>query len=169
MPKTNEQSPQLNAIVVIFDLPHEGHLHVTYRLTKGPSADPKRQTACYGQNPDTKEIESHFSTDDKAVFEVTLTNVSHHHLKHVHLTGIRIVNEQGEPADKRLPDGNLLMEIVPEDSYFGDLAPHEHQTKHLSLVTRGVEPGSYAVKMKADYDIVQWTLPISLQLSVRPD
>ena len=155
------------------ELPH-GFLDICYRLTKGPRADSDRWPHSFGLNPETKEAESSFSTEDQACVELTLINDSDHMLKRVHFTRIRLaeVNDDGTvgaAADRELRDGNLEFEIVPADTYFGDLAPHSTSTKYLSLITRGVKAGSYFVQTDINYDIVAWTKPILLGLTVVPD
>jgi hypothetical protein len=151
-----------------------GHLEVSYRLTKGNHPDPEHCHCCYGVNPDSKSVESYFSTQDTAALEVTLHNDSPHHLKHVHLTDVQLATacddgSAGPVADKKLPDGNLLFEIVPSDIYYGHLGPDAKQTKYLSLITRGVVPGNYFVQMEAHYDIERCRIQLDLGLTVNPD
>jgi hypothetical protein len=164
---------QLLPVCIRHPLPR-GFLEISYRLTKGPRPDPDRWPHSYGLNPDTNQAESYFSSEDQACIELTLRNASDHTLKHIHFTDIRLaeVNNDGsvgEPATRQLRDGNLEFEIVPQDTYYGGLLPQEHQTKYLSLITRGVKPGRYVVLTDLNYDIEQWTTPIALGLAVRPD
>ncbi|KYG03842.1 hypothetical protein BE21_49840 [Sorangium cellulosum] len=164
----------LRPIQMRVTLPGGGHLDVSYRLTKGSHPVPEDCPCSYGYNPDSNTVESYFSSQDTAALEVTLLNDSGQHLKHVHLTNIRLAsvaddNCPGPVADKKLPDGNLLFEIVPGDLYYGHLAPRVNRTKHLALVTRGVAPGMYYVQMDVHYDIEQCRVPLDLALTVNPD
>lgn len=164
----------LHPIKLRIALPGGGHLDVSYRLTKGNHPDPDHCHCCYGVNPDSKSIESYFSTQDTAALELTLHNDSPHHLKHVHLTNIHLASvcddgSAGPLADKKLPDGNLLFEIVPSDIYYGHLGPDAKQSKYLSLITRGVVPGNYYVQLDAHYDIERCRIQLDLGLTVNPD
>lgn len=164
----------LHPILLCISLPGGGQLEVSYRLTKNNHPDPERCACSYGVNPESNSVESYFSTQDTAALEITLHNNSHHDLKHVRLSGVRLVsanddNTEGSIADRKLPDGNLLFEIVPGDIYFGHLKPSERMVKYLALVTRGTEPGRYFVQMEAHYDIEQCRIPFSLALTVNPD
>lgn len=156
-----------------FPLPGGGHLDVSYRLLKGHHADSEEPSCTYGRHPEHDSIESYFSTQDTAVLEVTLENESHHHLKHLRLSGVQILSVDGDKPpkviDTRLPDGNLLFEVVPDDVYFGHLAPHSKEKKFLSLITRGVQSGHYTIKVQVNYDIEQCHFPVDLFLTVRPD
>jgi hypothetical protein len=75
----------------------------------------------------------------------------------------------GPVADKKLPDGNLLFEIIPADIYYGHLSPQETDRKYLSLITRGVGPGNYYVQMDIQYDVEQCSVIVDLPLTVNPD
>jgi hypothetical protein len=155
-------------------LPGGGHLDVGYRLTKNNHPDPEHCTCSYGINPESNSVESYFSSQDTAALELTLHNHSPHHLKHVRLSKIRLLtvtddNLPGPIADKTLPDGNLLFQIVPADIYYGHLSPHETDRKYLSLITRGVGPGNYYVQMDIQYDVEQCSVIVDLPLTVNPD
>ena len=155
-------------------LPAGGWLEVGYRLTKSNQPDREHSSCSYGLNPESNSVESYFSSQDTAALEVTLNNASPHHLKHVRLSRIRLltVTEDQMPgivADQTLPDGNLLFEIVPEDIYYGHLAPQQAEYKYLSLITRGVAPGNYYVQMDIRYDVEQCTVVVDLPLTVNPD
>jgi hypothetical protein len=156
-----------------FPLPGGGHLDVAYRLLKGHHPDGDNVPCTYGRHPDCDSIVWYFSTQDTAVLEVMLENESHHHLKHVRLSGIQILTvdekSSSKVVDQMLPDGNLLFEVVPDDVYFGHLAPHAKATKFLSLITRGVHAGHYTIKVEVNYDIEQCHFPVDLWLTVRPD
>src|SRR5262249_18786995 len=149
-------------------------LGVSYRLLKGHHRGSDDASCSYGRHPDNGEIESYFSTQDTATLEVTLDNESHSHLKHVRLSDIQLMSVDTEKSAggvvmDTLPDGNLLFEVVPSDVYFGHLSPHAKTSKYLSLITRGVKAGHYAVKVRVHYDIEQCHLPVDLWLTVRPD
>jgi hypothetical protein len=169
---TKSHHRHLKPIEQHFPLPGGGHLGVSYRLLKGHRSDDE-PSCSYGRHPEHDAIESYFSTQDTAVLEVTLDNESHHDLKHVRLSGIHILPVDPEKPGKHLkdtlPDGNLLFEVVPDDVYFGHLAPHAHAMKFLSLITRGVHAGHYTVKVLVNYDIEQCHFPVDLWLTVRPD
>lgn len=158
-----------------FHLPSGGHLRVSYRLLKGHLQRGEHGSCSYGLHPDSHDVESYFSTQDTASLEITLHNDSPHALKHVHLSHIQLMAVNPETksisgvAEARLPDGNLLFEILPNEVYFGHLAPNEKEVRFLSLITRGVAPGHYAVQLVARYDVEQCHLPVDLWLTVRPD
>jgi hypothetical protein len=173
-PPNRHQNRVLKPIHVRVSVPGGGHLDVSYRLTKGNRPSPEQAHCCYGVNPDSKAVESYFSTQDTAAIELSLHNDSSHHLKHVRLTGIQLasVSEDGgagDPVNNKLPDGNLLFEIVPGDLYFGHVGPGAKEVKYLSLITRGIKPGNYYVQMEVRYDIEQCRVPIDLGLTVNPD
>lgn len=175
-PLSSKPRPQrhLRPIEQHIPLPGGGQLGVAYRLIKGPHRDAERSGCSYGHNPESNEIESYFSTQDTAALELTLHNESAHSLKHVFLTGVQLtsVNDDrslGEAVVGTLPDGNLFFEIVPDDIYFGKLSPNEKEIKFLSLITRGVKEGHYAVRFKVHYDIEQCQVPVDLWLTVRRD
>jgi hypothetical protein len=174
LPSTRHRHRILRPIQQHIPLPGGGHLDVSYRLTKNNHPDPDHCTCSYGINPESNTVESYFSSQDTAALELSLHNHSPHHLKHVRLSKIRLLcvtedNLPGPPADKTLPDGNLLFEIVPADLYYGHLSAHETERKYLSLITRGVGPGNYYVQMDIQYDVEQCTVVVDLPLTVNPD
>ena len=156
-------------------LPGGGELAISYRLVKGSHTKPDDSRACYGYNPHTKEIESYFSTSDEAAMEITLRNCSDLHLKHVRLTDVHLFHAKdngdvGHPADDdRLPDGNHLFEVLPNEVYFGQLEGGESRVKYLGLVTRGVHSGRFLVRVEVKYEIVDGSACAALPLVVNPD
>jgi hypothetical protein len=171
---TKPRHRHLKPIEQHFPLPGGGRLGVSYRLLKGHPRGSDDVPCSYGRHPESGEIESYFSTQDTATLEVTLDNESHSHLKHVRLSEIQLVavdteRQSGGGVMDTLPDGNFLFEVVPSDVYFGHLSPHEKTSKYLSLITRGIKAGHYAVKVRVHYDIEQCHLPVDLWLTVRPD
>lgn len=156
------------------ELPGGGHLDIGYRLVKGQHADPEKCNCCYGVNPESSELESYFSTQDTAALELRLHNHSNHHLKHVRVANVRLFRMgenhfPGAPVNQKLPDGNSIFEIVPDEVYFGHLLPEHPEHKYLSLITRGVEEGHYCVQLDIRYDIEQCTVTVDLPLTVQPD
>lgn len=166
---------ELHAIEHKVTLPGGGELCVSYRLVKGSHTKPDESRCSMGYNPKTKEIESYFSTSDEAAMEITVRNNSNFHLKHIYLTDVHLFHAndnggQGLPADKdRLPDGNYLFEVLPNDVYFGSLVHDEARTKYLGLVTRGVQAGRFLVRFEVKYEIVDGSACLSLPLHVNPD
>lgn len=157
-----------------FSLPGGGRLGIDYRLLKGMNRDAEGASSTYGCHPDTGEVESYFSTQDTAVLELTLENESHHSLKHVRLSDLQIMTVETEKSPPKvvkdmLPDGNLLFEVVPDNVYFGHLAPHAKTIRYLSVITRGVHWGHYTIKVQVNYDIEQCHFPVDLWVTVRPD
>jgi hypothetical protein len=156
-------------------LPGGGELIVRYRLVKGSHTRPDDSRGSFGFNPATREIESYFSTSDEAAMEITLLNKSDLHLKHVRLTNVRLFARNdddgvGGPADtEKLPDGNLLFEVLPNDVYFGQLHQDEDRIKFLGLVTRGVHGGRFFVRFDLQYEIVDGCAIVHLPLTVNPD
>lgn len=175
MPQARHRHRQLSPIERSLDLPGGGQLRVCYRLVKGSRNVGNENCICsYGLNPDTNEIESYFSTQDTAALEIEVDNHSEHNLKHLRLSDIRILtfgegHQPGPPVEARLPDGNLLIEIVPSEIYYGHLGPHGHEKKYLSVITRGIAAGVYCVQMDIKYDIEQCTIRIDMPLGVMPD
>jgi hypothetical protein len=157
-----------------FPLPGGGRLGVDYRLLKGMNRDSEGASSTYGCHPETGDVESYFSTQDTAVLEVTLLNESSHSLKHVRLSNLHILSVETEKSPAKvvkdtLPDGNLLFEVVPDDVYFGHLAPQAKAVRYLSLITRGIHWGNYTIKVQVNYDIEQCQFPVDLWVTVRPD
>jgi hypothetical protein len=151
-----------------------GQLKISYRLIKGNNPNADHCACSYGFNAETNTVESYFSTQDTAALEVIVENDSHHNLKHVRLIEIQLLHVNaddniGGPVDSKLPDGNLFFELVPDDLYFGHLAPRQKHMRHLSLITRGVSPGTYVVHSDVAYDIEQCRAPLDLWLTVNPD
>jgi hypothetical protein len=169
------RSRELHAIERKIMLPGGGELCIAYRLVKGSHSKPDESRASYGFNPTTKEIESYFSTSDEAAMEITIRNQSDLHLKHIYLTDVHLFDRNddgglGLPADKdRLPDGNHLFEVLPNEVYFGTLPPSEARTRYLGLVTRGVHAGGFLVRFEVKYEIVDGSACVSLPLHVNPD
>jgi hypothetical protein len=164
----------LQPVVRVIPLPGGGDLEVSYRLVKGTGDEPDTWPCSYGFNPESNELESYFTSEDTATLEMTLHNASHHHLKHVHLTNIRFTKTNhdgspGAPATDKAQDGNLLIEIIPADVYFGHLHPGHRIVKHLSVITRNVKPANYLVQLDAHYDVEQCRVPVDLGLTVLPD
>ena len=171
----HSRNRELHAIERKVMLPGGGELCIAYRLVKGSHTKPDESRASYGYNPTTKEIESYFSTSDEAAMEITVRNQSDLHLKHIYLTDVHLFHRnddggQGLPADKdRLPDGNHLFEVLPNEVYFGTLPPSEARTRYLGLVTRGVHAGGFLVRFEVKYEIVDGSACVSLPLHVNPD
>ncbi len=167
------QHRRLNPIEQQFSLPGGGHLVISYRLLKGHRLGEDEPSCTYGRHPESDSIESYFSTQDTAVLEVTLENQSHHHLKHLRIEDLQLTSVEdkapGKVVDQTLPDGNLLFEVVPDNLYFGHLAPHARTVKYLSLITRGIQAGHYSIKVQVHYDIEHCQFPVDLWLTVRPD
>jgi hypothetical protein len=142
---------ELHPIEQHVKLPGGGELCISYRLVKGSHDRPDDSRPSYGINPNTKEIESYFSTSDEAAMEITIRNESNLHLKHVYLCDVHLFHAtkdggQGTPADTdQLPDGNYLFHVLPNDVYFGSLLQGEKRTRYLGLVTRGVKPACFVV------------------------
>ncbi len=166
---------ELHAIERRVILPGGGEVIVSYRLVKGSHTRPDESCGSFGYNPASKAIESYFSTSDEAAMEITMRNQSNLHLKHVNLTDVQLfyANDDGsadEPADQeQLPDGNLLFEVLPSEAYFGHLVPGESRTRHLGLVTRGVQAGRFLVRFEVRYEIVDGVACVHLPLIVNPD
>lgn len=174
-PRQRSNHRILHPIELRIPLEGGGHIDVCYRLTKNNHPSPEHAPCSYGVNPDTKSIESYFSTQDSAALEITLHNHSRHDLKHVRLSDIRVVPVGEHPSDAhghgppKLPDGNLLFEVVPNEAYYGRVSADEKEVKYLSLITRGVSPGRYVVRLEIKYDIEQCKVPVDLWLEVNPD
>lgn len=154
--------------------PGGGELIVMYRLVKGSHTRPDDTRPSYGWNPGTKAAESYFSTDDEAAMEITIRNLSGLHLKHVHLADVQLFNlnkddTRGSAVEDRLPDGNLLFEVLPNEVYFGGLLPGEQRTRYLGLVTRGIRPGTFVVHGDLHYEIVDGRVAVGLPIHVNPD
>lgn len=165
---------ELHAIERKAILPGGGELIVRYRLVKGSHTRPDESRGSFGFNPATREVESYFSTSDEAAMEITLLNKSELHLKHVRITNVRLfaMNDDdsvGAMADQKLPDGNLLFEVLPNDVYFGQLHQNEDRIKFLGLVTRGVHSGRFFVSFELQYEIVDGCAIVHLPLTVNPD
>jgi hypothetical protein len=166
---------ELHAIQRKIALPGGGELEVAYRLVKGSHTKPDESRGSYGFNPASKEIESYFSTSDEAAMEITLRNCSGLHLRHIFITDVHLFDAKddgslGLPADKeRLPDGNYLFEVLPNEVYFGTLPPDEARTRYLGLVTRGVHGGDFLVRFDVRYEIVDGSAYVNLPLIVNPD
>jgi hypothetical protein len=166
---------ELHAIERKVDLPGGGHLVARYRLVKGSHTRPDDSRCSFGINPATREVESYFSTSDEAAMEIALINKSDLHLKHVRITNVRLFvmtddDSVGGPADtEKLPDGNLLFEVLPNDVYFGQLHQDEDRIKFLGLVTRGVHSGRFFVRFDLQYEIVDGCAIVHLPLTVNPD
>jgi len=175
MPQPRPRHRHLSPIERVLDLPGGGHLRVSYRLVKGQHQVNSENCICsYGMNPETSEIESYFSTQDTAALEVEVDNHSDHHLKHVRLSNMRILTtaeayQPGAPADTRLPDGNLLIEVIPGEIYYGHIVPRAHEKKYLSLITRGTAAGVYCIQLDIKYDIEQCTIRLDMPIGVMPD
>jgi len=171
----HSRSRELHPIERKVMLPGGGELCIAYRLVKGSHTRPDESRGSYGFNPSTKEIESYFSTSDEAAMEITVRNQSDLHLKHIYLTDVHLFNANeagglGLPADKdRLPDGNYLFEVLPNDVYFGSLPQGESRTRYLGLVTRGTHAGHFLVRFEVKYEIIDGSACVSLPLSVNPD
>jgi hypothetical protein len=165
----------LHAIERKVILPGGGELIVRYRLVKGSHNKPDESRGSYGYNPDTREVESYFSTSDEAAMEISLANKSDLHLKHVRITNVRLftMNDDdsvGQAADtEKLPDGNLLFEVLPNDVYFGQLFQEDSKIKYLGLVTRGVHSGRFFIRFDLQYEIVDGNAIVHLPLIVNPD
>ncbi|HEX3762050.1 MAG TPA: hypothetical protein VHW23_25290 [Kofleriaceae bacterium] len=166
---------ELHAIERKVILPGGGELVVRYRLVKGSHTRPDDSRGSFGINPQTREIESYFSTSDEAAMEIILLNKSELHLKHVRITNVRLfaMNDDdsvGAAADaEKLPDGNLLFEVLPNDVYFGQLLQDDARVKYLGLVTRGVHSGRFFVRFDLQYEIVDGCAIVHLPLTVNPD
>jgi len=166
---------ELHAIERKVILPGGGELVVRYRLVKGSHTRPDDSRGSFGINPQTREIESYFSTSDEAAMEISLLNKSDLHLKHVRITNVRLfaMNDDdsvGGAADtEKLPDGNLLFEVLPNDVYFGQLHQDDARVKYLGLVTRGVHSGRFFVRFDRQYEIVDGCAIVHLPLTVNPD
>lgn len=166
---------ELHAIERKVILPGGGELLVHYRLVKGSHTRPDDSRGSYGFNPTTKEIESYFSTSDEAAIEIALINKSELHLKHVRITNVRLfaMNDDdsvGAAADnEKLPDGNLLFEVLPNEVYFGQIFQDDARVKYLGLVTRGVHSGRFFVRFDLQYEIVDGCAIVHLPLTVNPD
>jgi hypothetical protein len=150
---------EVNVYVWECPLPEKGYLRLNYRLAERPSKD--------------SPTERDFQTQDTTALELTLTNVSDHNLKHIHISNLRIVEvlDGGKfrEVTEKLPNGNLFFELIPTDTYFGALAPNAEKIKYLSLITRGVHEAQYAVIGDVNYDIEQFTKPIGLNVKVGAD
>jgi hypothetical protein len=166
---------ELHAIERKVILPGGGEIIVCYRLVKGSHGKPDETRCSFGYNPSTKEIESYFSTSDEADMEITLRNQSGLHLRHIYLKDVQLFNAKedgghGAPADKdRLPDGNYLFQVLPNDVYFGHLEPGETRIRYLGLITRGTRPGKFLVNFEVKYEIVEGHQLVDLPLFVNPD
>jgi len=166
---------ELHAIERKVILPGGGELVVRYRLVKGSHARPDDSRGSFGINPATREVESYFSTSDEAAMEIALINKSELHLKHVRLANVRLfaMNDDdsvGPAADcEKLPDGNLLFEVLPNEVYFGQIFQDDARIKYLGLVTRGVHSGRFFVRFDLQYEIVDGCAIVHLPLTVNPD
>lgn len=175
IPQQRPRHRHLSPVERILDLPGGGHLKVHYRLVKGHNhLGPENCICSYGINPDTSELESYFSTQDTAALEVEVENHSDHHLKHLRLGHIHVMTtgegyQPGPPAEARLPDGNLLIEVVPGEIYYGHVGPHSHEKKYLSLIARGTAAGVYCIQLDIQYDIEQCTIRMDMPIGVMPD
>jgi hypothetical protein len=156
-------------------LPGGGEVIVSYRLVKGSHDRPEDCRPTHGCNPTTKEIESYFSTSDEADIEITMRNESGLHLRHIYLNDIHLFDAKpdwtkGKPADQdKLPDGNYLFQVLPNNVYFGHLRPGEHSIRYLGLVTRGVHSGRFVINFDVKYEIVDGNAWVTLPLIVNPD
>lgn len=165
----------LHAIERKVILPGGGEVIVCYRLVKGSHERPEEDRGSFGFNPTTKEIESYFSTSDEADMEITLRNQSGLHLQHIYLKDVHVFHAKdgdclGPPADiEKLPDGNYLFQVLPNDVYFGHLEPGEARTRFLGLVTRGIRPGRFVVNFEVNYEIDRGKATVDLPLHVNPD
>jgi hypothetical protein len=174
-PPHHHHRPALHAVERKVILPGGGELIVRYRLVKGSHVRQDDSHSRFGYNPATREIESYFSTSDEAAVEISLINKSELHLKHVRITNVRLFDMKdddcvGDPADtEKLPDGNLLFEVLPHDVYFGPLFHDDARVKHLGLVTRGVHSGRYFIRFDVQYEIVDGCAVVHLPLTVNPD
>jgi hypothetical protein len=157
------------------NLPGGGEVIVSYRLVKGARDKPESCRCSFGYNEKTKELESYFSSSDEADMEITLRNCSGLQLRHIYLSDVHLFTEgpggaPGDPADQgKLPDGNFLFQVLPNDVYFGALHPNEERTRYLGLVTRGIRPGKFLVRFDVKYEIVDGNGCVDLPLIVNPD
>lgn len=138
-------------------------LLVTYHLSKGRNVT--RQVC--GRN-EKGELESYFQTIDHANLIVKVTNQGRSAVRHLNATRLSIYKD-GKRFDDHLPDGNLLFEIVPDDRYFGDLAPGQSVTKEIALITRGTAPGDYEVGIEFAYALEGCSTVTRLPVRVCPD
>lgn len=167
--RPKQRRPELHPVCFDQSLPGGGHVRISYKLMRRRDSD----HCVYGVT-EGNEIESYFSSQDEAVLELNIENCSSYDLKHVIATHIGLYEHtdagRGVRADQfELPDGNLIMEIVPEEVYFGDLCKGEQKKKHLAIVTRGIAPDTYVVHLDLLYDIEYCVVSVDLPLAVCPD
>lgn len=144
--------------------PREGvSLLITYHLAKG-RLHPRNVCG----RTDNGEIESYFQTIDHANMIIKVTNQGRSGLRHLNAARLRLL-KNGQEVNDRLPDGNLLFEIVPDDRYFGDIGPGQSIQKEVGLVTRGIAPGDYEVALDFTYTVENSSTCTRLPIRVCPD
>lgn len=138
-------------------------LLVTYQLTKG-----RLQPRCVCGRTESGDIESYFQTIDHANLVIKVQNQSKAGVRHLNATRLRLL-KNGQEVSDRLPDGNLLFEIVPDDRYFGDIGPGQSIQKEVALITRGIAPGDYEVAVDFTYTVENSSTSTRLPIRVCAD
>lgn len=123
--------------------------------------DPENASDCRVLRVSTKMLDHQFETIDDTEYIVTVENASEYYLalnvKVQANLALTPVGDESSPGDTHVtPDGDLLIELIPDEQYIECLKPKTSKPLHFRAISRGAKVGCYRVNVVLDYSIVYW-------------
>ncbi|MCG8417533.1 MAG: hypothetical protein MJE77_06260 [Proteobacteria bacterium] len=120
----------------------------------GAVFDPSTAANCRVLEISTEMTDHDFGTDDDTEYVITVKNASNYYLALNIEVCITLAPEVLQ--DNTMPDGNCLIELIPNEQIIECLKPQSTKALHYRAITRGVKADCYEIDVKLNYDVVYW-------------
>jgi hypothetical protein len=123
--------------------------------------DPANASDCRVLRVSTEMADDAFGTVDDTEYIVNVENTSQYYLAlnvrvQVDLTPTPLEASEAPDEDNRAPDGNFLVELIPNEQHIECLRPQAGKKLRYRVISRGAAAGCYRIDIALDYSIVYW-------------